>query len=258
MKNFSWKITGTGKINLILLHGWGINSKIWYYIVQELKIFFKIHLIDFPGFGKNKNLHPLHIDDIINLLHTYMPKNAIWIGWSIGGLIASQYALKYPMNILGIITVSSSPCFLSKKNWPGIKKNFLDILCKNLITNYYKTINNFLSYNTIHTLQSTQEINILKNILLSQPKPSLNTIKYGLNTLCTSDLCLQIRYIKKPFLRIYGNLDVLVPIKIAYILNNQCLYSSSIIINNASHLPFISHKKIFCLYLLKFVKKITD
>lgn len=256
MKNFSWNVIGNGKIHLILLHGWGINSTIWYYIAQELKFFFQIHLIDFPGFGKNKDLYPLHIDDIVSLLHNYMPKKAIWIGWSIGGLIASRYVLKYPMHVLGIITVSSSPCFLLKKDWPGVKSNFLNIIYKNLIINYYNTINIFLSYNTINALQSIHEINTLKNILLSQAQPSLQTIKNGLDMLYTIDLRSQIKFIKKPFLRIYGATDILVPKKIAYILNTQCLSSSSIIINNASHLPFVSHKKIFCFFILKFIKEI--
>lgn len=127
MKNFYWHTIGKGKINIILLSGWGVNSKIWFFIAKELQKFFKVHLIDLPGFGKNKKLHPMKIDQIIKILHHYMPKNSIWMGWSIGGLIVNQFALTYPKDTLSVINVASSPCFIERKNWPGIKKKCLKI-----------------------------------------------------------------------------------------------------------------------------------
>lgn len=39
MKKFCWNTIGTGKINIILLSGWGINSKIWFFITQKLHFF---------------------------------------------------------------------------------------------------------------------------------------------------------------------------------------------------------------------------
>lgn len=114
-KKFYWNIIGNGNIDIIMLNGWGFTSKIWFFIVQELNEIFKFHLIDLPGIGINKNLPPLKIDEIIKVLHYYMPKNAILLGWSIGGLIANQLASLYPKNILGIINITSSPCFIKKK-----------------------------------------------------------------------------------------------------------------------------------------------
>ncbi|AYN24547.1 alpha/beta fold hydrolase [Buchnera aphidicola] len=115
MKNFYWTTVGNGNINVILLNGWGFNSKIWFFIVNKLNSKFKFHIIDLPGMGLNKHLFPLKIDEITEVLYHYMPKNAVWLGWSIGGLVANKFASLYPENILGIINVASSPCFIKKK-----------------------------------------------------------------------------------------------------------------------------------------------
>ncbi|WP_422667427.1 alpha/beta fold hydrolase [Buchnera aphidicola] len=127
MKIFHWNIIGNGKINLVFLHGWGIDSRIWNCIIKELDIHFKLYIIDLPGFGKNLHLKSMSLNEIIYLLHFYLPKNAIWLGWSIGGLIVNQLALKYPNYILAIITISSSPCFLKKKIGLELKKKYYKI-----------------------------------------------------------------------------------------------------------------------------------
>lgn len=118
MKNFYLNIKGNGKINVVILNGWGFDSKIWFFIVKKLNNIFKFYLIDLPGIGINKHLIPVKIDTIIKILYYYIPKNCIWLGWSIGGLIVNQFALSYPKHILAIINVTSSPCFIKKKNGP--------------------------------------------------------------------------------------------------------------------------------------------
>ena len=46
MKNFHWNTIGIGKINIIILNGWGINSKIWLFVIKKLRYDFKFHLIE--------------------------------------------------------------------------------------------------------------------------------------------------------------------------------------------------------------------
>ncbi|AWI49443.1 alpha/beta fold hydrolase [Buchnera aphidicola] len=130
MKNFYWKTIGHGKINLIVLNGWGFNSKIWFIIINQLNNIFKFYLIDLPGIGINKHLLPVKIDEISEILYYYMPKNSIWLGWSMGGLITNRFASLYPQNILGVINVTSSPCFIKKKMARSRRKNNASFLQK--------------------------------------------------------------------------------------------------------------------------------
>ncbi|XBC37627.1 MAG: pimeloyl-ACP methyl ester esterase BioH [Buchnera aphidicola (Meitanaphis microgallis)] len=254
MKKFFWNTIGTGKVHLVLIHGWGFNSKIWNTLLSELNTNFTIHLVDLPGFGKNNALQFMNLKNTAKLLAQYIPKNAILLGWSMGGLIISKMALSYPEKIKGLISVSSSPCFLIRPNWPGISKNTLLKFYCQLVKNYEKTIENFIRIQTINSKYLNKDTNILKKIVLSQPKPRMSTLKKGLELLYSSDLRKEITKIKIPFLRIYGSLDALVPKTIAKILDKKLPNSQSVIINRCTHAPFISDKYKFCSIILKFSK----
>lgn len=254
MKNLYFNVVGTGNINLVLLSGWGLDTKIWFSMIEKLNHIFKFYLIDLPGYGKNKNLSLMTIDEIINILHRLIPKKSIWLGWSIGGLIASLFALSHPEYTLAVISVASSPCFIEKEKWPGIKKNTIYYLYKNLKKHYYKTIKNFLNWQIINTKNNIQDLIILKNILYSQSKPNVLTLKNGLEMIFSIDLRLDMMSLKIPVLRIYGALDSLVPKKIAKILDQAWPNTNSIILKHAAHAPFISHEEEFFSILLNFKK----
>ncbi|QCI19058.1 pimeloyl-ACP methyl ester esterase BioH [Buchnera aphidicola] len=253
MKNFTWAVKGSGNVNLIILNGWGINSKIWFFIIKKLSIYFKIYLIDLPGIGINKKLKPINIEKIIKILNLYMPKNSIYLGWSLGGLIATNFAILYPKKILGLINIASSPYFIKQKNWPGIEKEKIYHFYYNLVNQYHLTISNFLSSQILQEKKYFQDLEILKKILFEKGAiPKQKTLKKGLEILLSIDLRSKISMIKIPFLRIYGSLDNLVPKKVSNLVDLICPNSDSIIIKNAGHIPFISHREEFCSILLKY------
>ncbi|ALD15470.1 hypothetical protein IX46_02815 [Buchnera aphidicola (Aphis glycines)] len=256
MKKFTWKVLGNGKNNLIILNGWGMNYKIWFFIIQELSSYFRLHLIDLPGIGINKNLNPTNMQKTIEILNFCMPKNSIYLGWSLGGLIATNFALLHPKKTLGLISVSSSPYFIKQKNWPGIEKRDLYHIYNNLLNQYQKTINNFLFFQTSQERKHLQDLKTLKTILSGENHiPNQTTLKKGLEILLSVDLRCTVSMIKVPFLRIYGTLDTLVPKKISSFMDLICPKSTSIIIEKAGHTPFISHKKEFCSILLEYFSK---
>ncbi len=257
MKKFKWEIKGNGNINLVILNGWGFNSEIWFFIIKKLCPYFKLHLIDLPGIGRNKKLIPINIQQIIEVLNFCMPNNSVYLGWSLGGLIATNFALLYPNKILGLINVASSPCFIKKKNWPGIEKKKLYCFYRDLVQKNHDTINNFLFSQIFQEKKHLKDLNVLTNKLFqSHEKPNQHAIKKGLEMLLKVDLRSQLPMIRIPFLRIYGSLDTLVPKKISNLTDVISNNSSSVIINQAGHIPFISHKEEFCSILLEFFKKI--
>ena len=101
-----------------------------------------------------------------------------------------------------------------------------------------------------------QDLEILKKILFQKNHiPNKTTLKKTLEILLSIDLRSKISTIKIPFLRIYGSLDNLVPKKISYLIDLINPNSKSVIIENAGHIPFISHKEEFCSILLKYFLK---
>ncbi|CAL4044020.1 pimeloyl-ACP methyl ester esterase BioH [Buchnera aphidicola] len=256
MDRLYWEKIGSGNINLILLHGWGSNIKIWYHIIPKLNKHFTLYLVDLPGFGLSRNCSAITLESIIQILSSHMPKNAIWLGWSLGGLIANTMGLYYPENIRAIINVASSPCFITHPKWPGIHSKKLKNIFHNLVNHYSITIQNFIDLQIFNSFKPYNGISILKKMMGSYPHPKKKALKEGFKILCTIDLRHSIKKLKIPLFRIYGDLDPLVPKKIANILDKKIPNSNSIIIKKSAHAPFITKPKEFCKYLLKFKKSI--
>ncbi|MCP5077676.1 MAG: alpha/beta fold hydrolase, partial [Psychromonas sp.] len=55
------RVVGQGK-DLVLLHGWGVNSAVWQPVVELLGKHFRLHLIDLPGFGESKAVADYSLD----------------------------------------------------------------------------------------------------------------------------------------------------------------------------------------------------
>ncbi|CAL4325292.1 pimeloyl-ACP methyl ester esterase BioH [Buchnera aphidicola] len=259
MKKFHLYSVGTGSQNLVLIHGYGFDSKIWFYLIQKLKKYFKIYVIDLPGFGRNYFFPILKFDQLIELISIYMPPKAIWIGWSLGGTIVNKLALLYPEKISSVINVSSSPYFIKEKNWPGIKFPQLLNYKNQLKKNYKFCIKNFFQQQIYITKEYINLIywKNLQKIMLASPTPSHLALQEGFNILCSIDLREKIKKIKVPLLRIYGSLDPMVPKKVINTVDLLCTRSKSIIINKAAHAPFLSHLKHFCKIIFLFVKTLN-
>ena len=74
----------------------------------------------------------------------------------------------------------------------------------------------------------------------------------GLEILKTADLRQALTSLEKPFLRLYGRLDGLVPRKIVPELDALWPQSESYLFAKAAHAPFISHPDEFCQVIREF------
>lgn len=122
MNNIWWQTKGQGNVHLVLLHGWGLNAEVWRCIDEELSSHFTLHLVDLPGFGRSRGFGALSLADMAEAVLRQAPDKAIWLGWSLGGLVASQIALTHPERVQALVTVASSPCFSARDEWPGINR----------------------------------------------------------------------------------------------------------------------------------------
>ena len=179
------------------------------------------------------------------------PDRAIWLGWSLGGLVASQVALSHPDRLQALVTVASSPCFSAHDSWPGIKPDVLSGFQQQLSEDFQRTVERFLALQTLGTESARQDAKALKSTVLSLPMPSPEVLNGGLEILKTADLRQPLTTLDVPFLRLYGRLDGLVPRKIIPVLDALWPKSTSIVFDKAAHAPFISHPQAFCAPLIE-------
>ncbi|MFW0764880.1 pimeloyl-ACP methyl ester esterase BioH [Trabulsiella odontotermitis] len=257
MNDIWWQTKGEGNCHLVLLHGWGLNAQVWDCITPELSTHFTLHLVDLPGFGRSRNAGAMSLDDMAQQVLTMAPEKALWLGWSLGGLVASQVALTHPERVLALVTVASSPCFGAQGDWPGIKPDVLSGFQQQLRDDFQRTVARFLALQTMGTESARQDARKLKSAVLSLPMPSEAVLDGGLEILKTVDLRAPLAALSLPFLRLYGRLDGLVPRKIVPLLDAAWPDSQSYIFTKAAHAPFISHPDEFCHVLLNLKQNIA-
>lgn len=252
MSTLWWQTEGEGKRDLVLLHGWGLNAEVWHNIIPELGAHFRLHRVDLPGYGRSHGFGELSLQQMaeIVLAAPQAPKQAIWLGWSLGGLVAGQIALMHPQRVQALVSVASSPCFTAKDAWPGIKPDVLSGFQHMLSVDFQKTVERFLALQTLGTEHARQDARMLKSVVLEQPIPSIEVLNGGLQILKTADLREPLARLKLPHWRIYGQLDGLVPRKVAELLDIRWPESVSYTIPKAAHAPFISHRDVFCQLLV--------
>ncbi|EGS2007032.1 MULTISPECIES: pimeloyl-ACP methyl ester esterase BioH [Enterobacter] len=250
MKTLWWQTVGTGNCHLVLLHGWGLNAEIWHCIREELASHFTLHLVDLPGFGRSRGFGAMSLDEMAQQVLDAAPQNAVWLGWSLGGLVASQIALSRPDRVKALVTVASSPCFSAQDAWPGIKPEVLAGFQQQLSEDFQRTVERFLALQTMGTETARKDARTLKQTVLSLPMPEVEVLNGGLELLKTVDLRAPLASLTIPHLRIYGYLDGIVPRKVAPLLDDLWPNSESQIIAKAAHAPFISHPAEFCSALI--------
>jgi pimeloyl-[acyl-carrier protein] methyl ester esterase len=257
----------SNKIPVVFIHGWGLNSGVWQPLFelwgQQDDSPFEFICIDLPGFGQNSQftLTPYSLENICVLIQKTIAKPAIYLGWSLGGLIATTMALNYPEQVLGLITVANSPYFVEenhhdpKEYWPGIKPEVLTSFHNQLANDTKKTITGFLKIQAMGSPHIRQDLKLITKLVMEQQQPNKNTLDLSLSLLSTSDLRSKLTNIQQPFLRLYGNNDSLVPKSAVSLINSLAPNSEEHIFMQASHAPFISHLDDFNQVLLRWLTK---
>ncbi|NVJ50423.1 MAG: pimeloyl-ACP methyl ester esterase BioH [Gammaproteobacteria bacterium] len=246
--------------DVVFLHGWGIHGGIFEHLYPELSAHCRITNIDLPGFGRSPLPNQTYsLSMVVDQLLSVMPENAIVLGWSLGGLIASHIALEHPQRVSALVTVGSSPRFIQDDDWPdamkpAVMENFMTLLEED----YESTLIRFLAIQTMGSESQRDDIQRLKETVFIHGQPAVKALRGGLKILQETDLRAKLGEISQPTLRLYGRLDGLVPQKVAGKVAQVLPDSESFIFRKASHAPFLSHAAEFTERLLTFIKRHSE
>lgn len=104
-------------INLILLHGWGCDSRTWQPLLPALEKTARVTALDLPGFGNAKTSTPFLLPDVLADLAAKIPEGSVVMGWSLGGMLGVQLAAKYPHKVRALITLAANAKFVASDNY---------------------------------------------------------------------------------------------------------------------------------------------
>jgi pimeloyl-ACP methyl ester carboxylesterase len=108
----SYELSGQGNC-LVLIHGFGDNLNMWYHQVPDFSKQYRVLTYDVRGFGQTemtKGSYSMRLlaDDLYELLKVLEIKSACVLGYSMGGMIALNFALRHPDVITGLIFANSA------------------------------------------------------------------------------------------------------------------------------------------------------
>jgi pimeloyl-[acyl-carrier protein] methyl ester esterase len=241
--------------DLVLLHGWGLNSAVWQEIVPTLSHHYSLHLVDLPGFGFSQNtlIDSADLSLWSETVLAQLPTQFNLLGWSMGGLIALRMALDHPSRIQRLVLTGSTPCFLQQNNWPGIRPDVLSGFNRALQSNAGKTIERFLAIQSMGSESVKEDVKRLKLWLQQRPDPSPIALKAGLQLLESIDLRAELSALRCSVLGLYGRLDSLVPVAAVPIMRSLFPDIHTVIFPQAAHTPFLSHPQLFIESLREFI-----
>lgn len=247
-----WHSKGQGS-DLVLIHGWGMNGAVWQDVIPALAEHFTVHWCDLPGYGYSGDVTAESLVEITQAVLARAPQKAAWLGWSLGGLVATQAALLAPERVTQLMTLASSPSFMAREEWRGITLDVLRNFQSQLASDFNLTVERFLALQAMGSPTARQDIKNLKQAVLERPTPQPSALALGLTLLETVDQRAELSSLTQPWLRMYGRLDGLVPVKTEAAITKLCPQSLSYVFQSASHAPFISHPDEFIAAVRQFI-----
>jgi len=230
------------KPTLALLHGWGMNPRVFDTLRAQLQNDCTLLPLALPGHGGTCALADNNLTTWVAHITQQLPPQSIVLGWSLGGQIALRVALDYRERISRLILMSTTPKFVSSSDWQaGISHEDLQTFGADMQHDTRATLLRFLS---LQTRGATAQKDILQNLrasLFSQALPNAQALQAGLAMLMHTDLRVAVTQITQPTTIIHGSLDKLTPPAAGNWLAKALPDAKYDVIEGAAHAPFLSH-----------------
>jgi pimeloyl-[acyl-carrier protein] methyl ester esterase len=227
---------------LVMLHGWGMNSAVWAEFAERLADDYRVTRIDLPGHGHSPFGGQRRLSAWAGACLDAAPERAVWIGWSLGSMIALQSALMAPSRVAGVVAMTGMPRFVKSLNWRhAMAPQTLDRFIQALNRDHRQTLESFLALQMLNCDHALQMLRRLKSRLHERPDPLPEALQSGLELLKSVDLRDRLGELGCPTAWIYGNRDTLAPAKAAADLQRWLPEAPTHVLEGAGHTPFLSH-----------------
>jgi pimeloyl-[acyl-carrier protein] methyl ester esterase len=230
--------------DLVLVHGWGLHGGVWDDFASLLEPVFRVIRVDLPGHGHSGWGGQATLDDWAGAVLDVAPPTAAWLGWSLGGLVASVAALRAPGRVTALAIVAGTPCFVRKPDWQSaMLPALLEAFATDLERDYSRTLNRFLALQVRGSEHSGDVLRALRNRLLAHGEPVTAALLAGLDILRDTDLRAAVPGIRCPVQLLAGERDTLVPLAAARAATELYPDAGLRVIEGAGHAPFIARPR---------------
>lgn len=233
--------------DVTLIHGWGLSAGVWEGTAAALARDLRVMCVDLPGHGRAAGEGQLgDLDSLADrLAATLPPQGAALVGWSLGGLVALQTAVRHPERVRRLVLVAATPRFVQAPDWPhAMRRPVLDAFAQGLNRDFRATLNRFLALQFHGVEGAPAAVRALRARLAAAP-PAPVALAEGLALLRESDLRAALAGVDCPVHALLGGYDTLVPAAVGADL--EVLRPGMVVrvMPRAGHAPFLSHGERF-------------
>lgn len=225
----------------VLIHGWGMSGCVWQPWLSCIRSACHVTVLDLPGYGDSETMNYRDNDALLRDCVESLPEKAIYIGYSLGGMLAMMIARRFPERVQAVATIAANLKFVADEHWScAMPQETFNTFYSTVAARPKQALKRFLSLQVNGAEQPKVLLNTLSSSLEQTPTASAATLTQSLDLLAAIDNTVLVGHLQAPMLHIFGERDCLVPIS----ARSRMMQGSSVqavVIAGAPHCVFLSH-----------------
>jgi len=239
------EVHGSGESgDLVLLHGWSLNLRVWDGLVCALAPRFRVIAIDLPGHGRS-DWDPRAVTPAAQAWRVHetlapLTERYTLLGWSLGGQLALDLAAALPAGVERLALIATTPKFLKAPNWRcGTPRPLLARLVHRLHSEGERAVSDFLAL--LARGRAARVRAKLRAALRTHGGARPEALTAGLARLRDGDLRKALPMVRVPVLVIAGERDRIIRPAASRALAAALPDAHYVEVAGAAHAPFLSH-----------------
>lgn len=223
---------------LVLLHGWGANATIWRDFICLLDSDWDLETINLDElFSATDMASEASVEQLMTAMLNQIPEAAVLCGWSLGGVLASLFAKRFPLHVSGLITLACTPQFVANSRWPeGMDAAVFERFYASALASSEQALHRFWALQTQHSPAAQAERRWLRGMSAEKMLDSCQALTL-LRDVSLLDIWGQLNL---PVLHIYGEQDALVSAVAVERVASMFPGHEVLCFSDSAHMPFVS------------------
>ena len=241
---------------LVLLHGFAMHGALFAPIVPAFARSHRVHVADLPGHGHSAPIASFDLPALVDAVDAAIaPGEPVRVvAWSLGGLVALEWARRMPWRVARLVLVTTTPSFVARDGWPcAMSDETLARFAFELCASYRTTLQRFLALQVHGSDEGRATLATLRERLFARGEPSPRVLDDALALLRATDLRAVLPDIGTPALVVGGERDAIVPVEATRRLAAAMPRATHVTIAGGAHAPFLSHSRDFAAAALPFL-----
>lgn len=235
--------SGQGALPLVLLHGWGLNLRVFDALRTRLSAQREVIAVDLPGHGGSAwDAGQADLAGQVAQLRAVLPARCALLGWSLGGQFALQLAHQHPDRIARLVLLATTPRFVAGADWPhGLASSVMARFAGQLDADPQRTVDEFLHLQLRGSREADASLQALQAALRDHGGAQPSALAAGLALLQDNDLRHAWDRLDVPTLLVAGQHDRITPAAAAQWMTAQRPGVRAAELPRAGHAPHLSH-----------------